>query len=186
MLSLNKVAIRQKILDLRETLDTAELEKKSSQIFNRLIGLKGIKGAKKILSYVSFKSEVKTKDLIDWLARRGVTVYLPAFDEQNQKYVIRRFGGWDKLKPGPCQILQPTSVNMIADVDVAIVPGVAFSKSGARLGYGKGVYDRLLLGSKAFKIGIAYDFQIVDSLPQEERDVVMDLVISEKNIYGGR
>ena len=69
-------------------------------------------------------------------------------------------------------------------MDVSIIPGVAFDKKGVRLGYGKGVFDRLLAKSQAFKIGLAYDFQIVDELPREKHDLVMDIVESEKKVFG--
>ena len=54
--------------------------------------------------------------------------------------------------------------------------------NGVRLGYGKGVFDRLLADSKALRVGLAYDFQIVDELPREKHDLVMDLVVTEKRI----
>ena len=65
-------------------------------------------------------------------------------------------------------------------MEVAIIPGLAFGKNDTRLGYGKGVYDQLLANFKGLKIGLAYDFQIVDKLPKERHDLKMDMVLTEK------
>lgn len=114
-------------------------------------------------------------------------------------YFFAAFTGWGNLEPESYGILQPTDswdtpgVNQVVSshtpgvsIDLAIIPGVAFDKSGVRLGYGKGVFDKLLADSKAFKIGLAYDFQIVDKLPKEAHDLVMDMVVTEKRLIDHR
>ena len=66
------------------------------------------------------------------------------------------------------------------------MPGIAFDKSGHRLGYGKGIYDQLLTDFSGVKIGLAYDFQIVDKAPHEQHDLKIDLLISENKILDFR
>jgi len=63
-------------------------------------------------------------------------------------------------------------------VDIVVVPAVAFDLQGHRLGYGKGYYDRFLKKTKAVKVGVAYDFQIVEKLPAEQHDIPVDLIIT--------
>ncbi|MBI3341770.1 5-formyltetrahydrofolate cyclo-ligase, partial [Candidatus Curtissbacteria bacterium] len=67
--------------------------------------------------------------------------------------------------------------------DVVAVPSLAFDIHGYRLGYGKGVYDQLLNGSKTIRVGLAYDFQIMDKLPNEPHDLRMNFVVTEKKVY---
>jgi len=75
----------------------------------------------------------------------------------------------------------------IADIDLVIVPGVVFDKSGHRIGYGHGYYDRFLdnlekINKNAVKVGLAYDFQIADKVPIEKHDVPVDKIVTEKRI----
>ena len=71
----------------------------------------------------------------------------------------------------------------VGDIEMIIVPGVAYDRKGNRVGRGKGYYDRLLSGSKALKVGVAYDFQMVDEIDAEPHDVKVDLVITDRGIY---
>lgn len=68
----------------------------------------------------------------------------------------------------------------VKNIDAVIVPGIAFDKSGARIGYGKGFYDRFLKGFKGVKIGVSFDCCIVDKIESEKHDVTVDLVVSER------
>ena len=69
-------------------------------------------------------------------------------------------------------------------LDLVIVPGIAFDKKGHRIGYGYGYYDRFLktIKKKAVKIGLAFDFQLIESIPEEEHDVPMNIVVTDKEI----
>ena len=70
----------------------------------------------------------------------------------------------------------------IKDIDIIIVPGIAFDRSRHRIGYGKSYYDRLLKDAKCKKIGLAYDFQIVEKIPKDKWDISLDIVITDKQI----
>lgn len=90
----------------------------------------------------------------------------------------------DDLKKGAYGILEPSVVKTAdeKDIDVILVPGLAFDRHGGRMGFGKGYYDRLLETSIAVKIGLCYDFQLFDTIPTESHDVPMDFIITEKEI----
>lgn len=90
----------------------------------------------------------------------------------------------DSLEIGPFGIMQPqrASIHSLSSLDLAIIPIVAFNKELYRLGYGKGVYDRLLGNSAALKIGLGYDFQLVSNLPVESHDIRMGFVVTEGGI----
>ena len=81
-----------------------------------------------------------------------------------------RFGIYEPKKS--CPIVDTSTIDCI------LVPGVAFTKKGARLGFGAGIYDSLLNGYKGIKVGCAYSFQIVSQIPQNDQDVTMDYVMT--------
>ena len=88
------------------------------------------------------------------------------------------------MKKGAHGIPEPTEIVPISieEIEIILVPGLAFDKTGARMGFGKGYYDKLLETRKAIKIGICYDFQLLDKIPSEPHDVPMDIIITEKRV----
>ena len=89
-----------------------------------------------------------------------------------------------RLELGAFHIEEPTGDNTVSpeEIELVVVPAVAYDRQGNRLGRGKGFYDRLLATTRATKIGVAYEFQIVDEIPCEPHDVKMDMVISQSGI----
>ena len=180
---MNKVSVRKRYLAQRNSLTKSEVVTKSSQIFKYTSKLPVLQKAKKISLYLPINNEVETKNLINLLNNSGKEVYLPKFISDSS-YSFTEFTAWDNLEKGPLGILQPVSFQKKSnfDIDLAILPGVAFDKNGVRLGWGKGVFDRLLAKSQALRIGLAYDFQIVEDLPKDEHDLSMDIIVTEKEV----
>ena len=89
-----------------------------------------------------------------------------------------------ELKTGKFGIEEPTGpeINNLSNIDLVIVPGMAFDMKGNRLGRGKGYYDKLLRKMRCYKIGVCYNFQLLENIPVEEHDFPMDMVISPMNI----
>ncbi|MDE6369732.1 MAG: 5-formyltetrahydrofolate cyclo-ligase, partial [Muribaculaceae bacterium] len=89
-----------------------------------------------------------------------------------------------RLELGSFHIEEPTGEDVVDvnDIELMVIPAVAFDRKGNRLGRGKGFYDRLLSSSKATKIGVGYEFQLFDSIPSEPHDVAMDMVITQKTV----
>jgi 5-formyltetrahydrofolate cyclo-ligase len=104
-------------------------------------------------------------------------LFLPKVDGDTLKIVA-----YDKsrLITGAYNILEPDDNNYfpVEDIELIIIPGVAFDKQKNRLGRGKGYYDKLLSNTEAFKIGICYDFQLVDEISTDAHDIKMDIVIA--------
>lgn len=182
----DKRAARQHFLRLRSKLPPAGVSRKSRIIAKKVLELDEVKRARKIASYIAINNEVDTRSIIDKLIQGGSVIYCPTYFESRKNYFFTQFSNWDEMIGGPYGILQPKDNLPIdpATVAVAILPGVAFSHQGLRLGYGKGVFDRLLAKSAAFKIGLAYDFQVVEDLSKDEHDMVVDLVVTGKKVYG--
>jgi len=156
----------------------------SQKIANRVLSLVEVANNKTFSLYLPIRGEVETNLIIDTLVARDARIFVPAYSLEIKNYMFSQFGNWKDLEKGPLGILQPIEINPVdsASIEVAIIPGLAFSRKGVRLGYGKGVFDRLLAKSKAIRIGITYDFQIVDKIPKEEHDLAMDLVVTEKRV----
>ena len=183
---LNKDFLRKKYLNSRKKLTKKFVQEKSSKIIQKLLSLDQLREARVIAAYLPINNEVGTKAIINRLSSRKIKILLPCYLKDQHRYVFGEFLGWQDLEEGPYGILQPKddegSVIDSSKVEVAIIPGVAFDRRGMRLGYGKGVYDRLLGKSNALKIGLAYDFQVLDELPKEEHDLEMDILVTEARI----
>ena len=182
LLNMTKLALRKKYLKIRDRLEELEVLEKSGQICRKVLSLDVLAGARTISSYFAFRNEVDTKELINSLVKSGQKVVIAQF--MNNAWRFAQFNSWTDLEEGPYGILQPKTqeVTSANSIDVAILPGVVFDQKGVRLGYGKGVFDKLLAKSPALRIGLAFDFQVVDELPREKHDLVMDFVVTEKRI----
>lgn len=133
-----------------------------------------------LLLYHALPDEVPTQELMDQLIAEGKTVVLPKVISDTDME-LRRYTGRQDLQQGAFGILEPTG-ELFTDydsIDVAIIPGMAFDRDGHRLGRGKGYYDRFLSRVPyLYKIGLCYDWQIVDHVPTDEHDVQMDEVVT--------
>lgn len=175
-----KAILRKKFILLRNTLTKKDIEIKSRKVTQVFFEKIDISKFKKFLLYLPINNEVDTKSIIDKLISENKEVYLPKFSKD--EWFLARFSDFNNLEKGPYGILQPKGQKAVINLNVALIPGVAFDKDGVRLGYGKGVYDKLLADFKGLKVGLGYDFQIVDKLPKESHDLEMDLIITEKEL----
>lgn len=157
-------------------------EYKSKSIERKLLKQEEFIKAKKIMFYLAFDGEVKTKDMINKAREFGKEIYIPLCDTKRRILRPCFLSKDSKLKKGPYQALEPeVKVNLsFKKLDLVIVPALAFDKSGNRLGRGKGYYDRFLkkIISRIDTIGLAFDFQILPALPVEHTDIPVDKVLS--------
>ena len=162
----------------------------SSVICNRAVTLEDFQLAERTLIYVDVRSEVRTRQLIQ-SALTSKDVYVPYC--HNQDLRLFRLKSLGELARGHFGIAEPTDEarddpdrkGEISNIDIAIVPGVAFSQSGIRLGHGKGYFDRLLAGAppELLSIGLAFECQVFDNLPSGPHDISIDVVVTEENVY---
>ncbi len=181
---MDKKTLRKYYFDKRQALSLEQIKERSKIISKTILNFLEIRNKDNISLYISINSEVETKSIINSLSKKGKNIFIAKCFIGTDNYFLSQFTNWNNLEEGPRKILQPKASKIINPnlIDVAILPGLAFSKRGVRLGYGKGVFDKLFSKSNAIKIGLAYDFQIVDKLPKEKHDLVMDLVITENRI----
>lgn len=134
---------------------------------------------KVIMLYSALPDEVPTQTLMAALVAQGKTVLLPrVINEKDME--LHRYTGPQDLQAGAYGIMEPTGERFTDHeaIDVAIVPGMAFDTEGHRLGRGKGYYDRFLSHVPyLYKIGLCFSWQIVDCVPCDEHDIVMDEII---------
>jgi len=178
---LTKKQIRSRILLKLKNHKEEDREKKSRLIKNRLLRNRFFKKAKVIMFYLSFGGEVKTKEMIKVTQKIGKIVTVP-FCRQNRIFMRPCvLTPKARLARGSYGVMQPTQKRFlkINDLDLVIVPGIAFDRQGNRLGRGKGCYDSFLkkLPSKAHSIGLAYDFQILPRVPTTKHDTKVNKVI---------
>ncbi len=183
-----KAAIRRKILDRRQSQDSEVRAAHSRRIITALLKHEAFIKAKAVLVYLSKDEEVGTAALLAPAFESGKRVFVPVVDRDSDEIRIAELPGPDTpYQLGPFGIRQPVkeNLNFVSPeaVDLVVAPGVAFDRKGGRLGHGKGYYDRLLsrLGSHVTRVALAFDFQVLDAVPQDGSDVRMDTLITEKS-----
>ncbi|MFH1354861.1 MAG: 5-formyltetrahydrofolate cyclo-ligase [Candidatus Omnitrophota bacterium] len=181
MTRLTKQQIRSKILLKLNKQKEENRKRKSSKIKARLFKIVDFKRAKKVMFYIALDGEVNTEDMIKEAIKTGKVVSIPICRKNIMTMRLCRLEITTKLKKGLYGVSEPAVKKYISsdDLDLVIVPGVAFDKKGNRLGRGKGYYDRFLkkLSPYISTIGLAFDFQILPSLPVTAHDVSVNRVL---------
>ncbi len=171
-----KKEIRKAALQRRRFIQNRDL--KERKITAKIIELS--KPYKSIGIYMSMDDEVATKDIIRILKEEGKKVYVPTtYDDYIE---FHEYIDDDHLAKGKYDILESTGP-IAKEMELLIIPLVAFDEKLHRLGMGKGYYDRYLKDFKGLKVGLAYEEQREESIACEEHDVAMDVIVSEKGIY---
>lgn len=185
-LQLEKNKIRQEILKKRNNLSTEEVEKKSDLIIQNLG--KFIKNAENIMIFMDMKNEVKITKLMKLYPEKSFFIS-KITDSKNREMKINRYNE-NELVLHKFGYYESSSSDFYNEniLDIIIVPAVVFDLEKNRIGFGGGYYDTFLKkirggNKKVLFIGICYDFQIIEKVPAEEHDVVLDFVVSESRIF---
>jgi 5-formyltetrahydrofolate cyclo-ligase len=172
-----KKALRQQVKQVKASYTAPQLEILSGGAVQKLEHLPQFVEAKTVLAYWSMPDEVFTHGLVEKYHTSKV-ILLPRI--QGANLTLHRFAGVQTMLPNPeFGILEPYGdiFDNFQTIDLVIVPGVAFGTNNTRLGRGKGFYDRLLGSTKALKVGLAFHFQVFDSVPCEAHDICLDMVL---------
>lgn len=182
----SKEYVRGLLLTRRLRLPFEEVCRRSLLVEERFVMLPEFGSARTIALYSSFRNEVLTDRIFLTAVREGKEVFFPRVVRGEPHLEFFRVNEKEELSPGSYDILEPpenASPRPPGDFDCMVVPGVAFDVSGARIGYGKGYYDRVLNGAGCPKIALAFDFQLLgEDLPAAEHDVKMDSVVTESRV----
>jgi 5-formyltetrahydrofolate cyclo-ligase len=189
-MSQTKAALRLRAKEARSLLSPAEIATYSASIEENLLGL--LDGFATVMVYVAKAPEVETMGLIAALNRRGVRVVVPIIERETCSLRLSYLPDPGVLVPSTFDVPEPIGHELPArpeEVEVVIIPMLAFDAEGNRLGYGAGYYDRFLCRyPHPKKIGIAFSCQQAGRIPADENDVKMDYIVTEKGIirHNGR
>ena len=180
----DKRALRRAVLAERDALSGTERSARSEAIVDRLLGLDEAAGAGAVLGFWSFGSEVDTAPLLHRLRSRGTTVALPRTPDGDIVPVVWTPGSsmtetsFGSREPTDGRVLQAR------ELDLIVVPGVAFDRSCHRVGYGGGFYDRLLASTRqgTAAVAIAFGMQVVDQVPTGPLDSPVDAIVTEDDV----
>jgi len=174
---MKKEDIRRYIKARKCMLAADEALEAADRVFSRLERTAAFMLADKILLYHSLPDELSTRLFLEkWHSRKHF--YLPRVNGVNLDILPYDHS---RLHIGAFNIEEPTGddITDINEIELIVTPGVAYDRYGNRVGRGKGYYDRLLADTRAVKIGIGYDFQLVDEIEADDHDVKVDIIITE-------
>ena len=188
MENFSKSQIRSYIFQLRKKYSSEILKKFSFEICKLIESIPLYKKSQKVAFYFAKDKEVSLEYLIGKAFLEDKKVYLPKTWLKEKTLTFHQIFSFSDLRPGPFGLLEPPFENpklKPENFEIIFVPGVAFDLKKGRIGYGGGFYDKILKKTKAFKIGVAFSFQIFEELPLEKHDQKVDIIITEKGIING-
>lgn len=182
-IQIQKAHVRRTALLFRRSIKSNVYIRKNAAIYKKLHTLSLFHTSDTICVYFSLTDEVATHAFISDLLKDGKTICIPKItDSSLSLYKITTFSDLEISKLGIHEPVHTSNQISGEQVDAFIIPGIAFDRYGTRIGWGKGYYDKLLTSVTQPKIGLAFSEQIFPLLPRENHDIVMDIIVTEKEI----
>ncbi|MBI2142237.1 5-formyltetrahydrofolate cyclo-ligase [Candidatus Woesearchaeota archaeon] len=185
-----KDSLREIFAKKRDEMNVKDVVEKSRRVQELFSQLPEYSKAKAIMLYAAMEKEVMTDKAIKDSLSNGKVVALPSIEIETRSMtpVIVSPDSLKNLKPGAYGIMEPEGKKLSKDeLDIIVMPVLAFDDEGDRLGRGGiGYYDRFLKGTKALKVGFAFDWQKADEIPRETHDVQLELVVTESRVFDCR
>lgn len=188
-----KQQIREQAHAARRALENKD--ELSVQITDRVRALPEYQRAAVVMYYIDVRAEVRTRHALPAALASGKTIVVPWCNEHGELELFR-LASMDELELGMYRILEPRpELRLLPDkqiapheLDLILVPGVAFDRQGGRTGHGKGYYDKLLQHARADAplIALAFECQLFPEIPMQDHDIYMDKVVTESAVYKGR
>lgn len=180
---MSKNAIRKRILNRRDALSLDAIAALSGEVTARFLDSAPFAAATTLALYCAIRSEVTTTAIFSAAVKAGKRVLYPRTTGDTLEFVAVE--SLEALVASRYGIHEPQSGAsiLLPEIDLIVLPGVAFDQEGIRLGYGMGCYDRALAeADRPTLVGLAYDFQVVPALPREKHDVPVNIVVTERRI----
>jgi len=179
-----KRRLRRRILETRDALGVDEITRRSARLRKNLETLPEYQAAQTVHLFAPFGTEVDTRPVLESLWRRDARTVLPrvAPEGQLEHCVVQ---SWTELLAGFRDIPEPAPSCgewLPEQVDLILVPGVAFDRTGGRLGYGGGYYDRFLDACPAPRVALAFHLQLVDEVPREPHDRLVHRIVTDVEV----
>jgi len=183
--NIQKIALRKHLLEKRDEISAELRDILSENIHQNLKHISSYTDSQKIACYFPIGSEVNTSGIMHDILDQNKCLLLPKV--VNGNLIFYNVPNLEKLEKGDFDIMEPRDDYKKAEkIDCILVPTVAISKSGIRLGYGKGYYDRFLSTTNAVKISLTYSKQIIKSIPNDTHDIKMDWIVTEDEVIKTR
>lgn len=184
--SRHKRALREIVLGARAALPEQVRLSAAAAVAQRVSELPELADLRGVLAYHAMAEELDAMPVAELFRARGSRIALPRIDDPGV-LDLHEFDDACELVPGPFGILEPavsTPRFDIADIDLVIVPGLVFDEHGGRIGYGGGYYDRLLprLHPGCWRLGVAFDEQVVPRVPTETHDERIDILVTPTKV----
>ncbi len=182
---MDKRKLREIYREKREALKKEEVLTKSILASSLFLKDEIYKSINTIMLYVPLKNEISTKEIIEKAYADGKKVAFPVTNPKTFEITPCYAEKNSAFCKGTFSVNEPKEKDFtdINNIDLVIVPGVAFSKKGERIGFGKGCFDKLLENYKGIKVGFCYDFQVCSEIEAEKHDVRMDYILTEKEFF---
>ncbi len=182
-----KQQLRKQIRERIMCMSEEQREQWSRQISSRLYEQNEWKHAHTIGITISVDEEVSTYEMIERAWQEGKRIAAPKCDRLSRTMTFREIRSWDDLEKVYMNLREPipTHTREISadEIDLLIMPGIAFTEQGDRLGYGGGYYDRFLSHYSGQTIALAYSTQLVPSIPMDEHDKRVQKIVTESQVY---
>jgi len=176
--NIQKAALRKHLLEKRDATSAELRDISSERIHQNLKRITSFTNSQNIACYFPIGSEIDTHNIMLDMLEQDKNLLLPRIVNNNLEFCI--VPNLEKLEKGSFEIMEPKdSCKKAERIDCILVPTIAVSKSGVRLGYGKGYYDRFLSSTDAVKISLTYSKQIVKSIPSDSHDIKIDWIVTE-------
>ena len=175
---MDKKALRREIREKKRAMTEAEIVSRSERLGELFLKSQAYQNAKTVYGYLPYNQEVRTVPMLEQALRDGKRVAVPKIYGDTMRFLYLE--DLSRVEKNDMGIPEPVADIPVAEDKTALVlmPGLAFTKNGDRMGYGGGFYDRFLAEEPNHPtLALCYDFQIVDSLPTEEFDIPVDTVL---------
>jgi 5-formyltetrahydrofolate cyclo-ligase len=190
---MNKAQMRKSILEWRNGLTQERVAEASERICQTLLTMESYRDAKIIMAYAAFGKEIDLTRMLERAWADGKKVLLPRVNKERKVIEACYVRGIDDLRPGIWGILEPKAEQPIwhgeQPIDVIYMPGLAFDREGHRLGYGGGYYDKFIASvgnPRPMLVAVAFAEQVVESVPSEPHDALVDVVVTEVGVQDGK
>lgn len=178
---MTKRELRRHFAAVRDNIPREKRTEKSRLICGKFLSLPQYKRAETVMIYMSFRSEPETAELAEDILKRGKRLIVPKCKTDTNEILPCEINSLSELETGSYGILEPRGTNICgkSEIDIVLVPALAFDRAGCRLGYGGGYYDRFLKDFGGLSAGLCYSECLTDRLPRGEFDVCADIVLTD-------
>lgn len=179
--TVEKARLRKQLLDQRDSLSPDLIKIASAKIQENLRKVEFYRNARILAGYHAVGSEVRTQEILKEILNAGKELSLPKVEKDD--LVFKKITSFSDLEVGNFSVMEPKErCETVKKLEVILVPAIALTREGYRLGYGFGYYDRYLHDKRSKKIALSYSKQIVKTIPHDSHDVRVDCIVTEDEV----